>query len=236
MQPSVSVVMSAYNAAAYVEEALDSLAALDPAPDEIIVVDDGSGDGTSEKIQRHPLRLRYLYQQNQGSGAAKNRGVRAAASELVAFLDADDVYEKEALAILHAPFTRDPDCQMVFGHYHQFFSPDIPEELKNRLFCPEGSRPGILPGAMMCRRSLYLEMGGFPAGRETGDFVGWYLKTRERGVREVLVEGNVLRRRLHAGNKGVKSLGNYKPHLRMLKEYLERRRQSPPAGGPHANP
>lgn len=233
MQPTVSVVMSVYNTALYVEEALDSIAALDPAPDEVIVVDDGSTDGTGEKVRRHPLPLRYVHQENQGSGAAKNRGVELAGSELVAFLDADDLYEKGALAALRAPFERDPECRLVFGHYLQFFSPDIPEELKQKLYCPMGPQPAVMPGGMMCRRELYLGTGGFPAGKKTGDFVEWYLRAKDLGVKQAMVPETVLRRRLHANNKGVQMLGNMSFQLRSLKASLDRRRARE---GSHENP
>ncbi|WP_051694384.1 glycosyltransferase family 2 protein [Desulfohalovibrio reitneri] len=89
----VSVVVSAYNYAAYIPQALDSVLAQTHADLDVVVVDDGSTDNTAEVVARYlsDPRVRYVYQDNAGQAAAKNRGLRESASDLVAFLDADDV-------------------------------------------------------------------------------------------------------------------------------------------------
>lgn len=95
--PSISVVIPAYNAAAFIEKALDSVRAQTYPPCETIVVDDGSVDATAELVERwanaYPkIRTRLLRQANKGVGAARNAGIRAAGGEYVAFLDADDLW------------------------------------------------------------------------------------------------------------------------------------------------
>jgi len=90
MTPEVSVVIAAYNAARFIDETLNSVETQDHRSFEIIVVDDGSTDGTGEIVtSRHP-GVRCLRIPNSGQPAARNTGIRAARGAYVAFLDADD--------------------------------------------------------------------------------------------------------------------------------------------------
>lgn len=91
--PSVSVIIPVYNGEKYIEEALDSVLAQTFPDYEIIVVNDGSTDGTQQKIESYRGRLTYLWQEHTGSaGAARNFGLRVAKAPLIAFLDADDIW------------------------------------------------------------------------------------------------------------------------------------------------
>ena len=94
---SVSVVIPAYNAAGTIERAVESVLAQTRRPDEIIVVDDGSTDETSKKIEGYGSQIRYIYQENAGPSVARNKGIEAAGGEWIAFLDADDEWLPEAL-------------------------------------------------------------------------------------------------------------------------------------------
>lgn len=95
--PLVSVVMPVYNNQQHIGEALDSVLAQDYGPMEIIVVDDGSTDGTAEVVSSYGDRVILLRQQNQGSAVARNLGINSAKGQYVAFLDADDVWWKHKL-------------------------------------------------------------------------------------------------------------------------------------------
>lgn len=90
----VCVIIPLYNAVDTITMALDSLAAQTRRPDRVIVVDDGSGDGGAERVERYaaPFRLTLLRQPNQGPAAARNRGIFASDEPLLAFLDADDYW------------------------------------------------------------------------------------------------------------------------------------------------
>src|SRR6185369_13852951 len=97
--PSVSVVIPAYNVAPYIGETLNSVFAQTFTDFEVIVVDDGSRDGEELERMLEPYRrcVRYVRQENRGAGAARNRGVREARGEFIAFLDSDDLWMPEYL-------------------------------------------------------------------------------------------------------------------------------------------
>lgn len=94
---SVSVVIPAFDAEAHLAAAIDSVFAQTYPVDECVVVDDGSTDGTAEVVRRYRSRVRYLHQRNAGVSAARNTGIRSSEGDLIAFLDADDVWLPEKI-------------------------------------------------------------------------------------------------------------------------------------------
>src|SRR4051812_30232823 len=96
--PQVSVIIPAHNSADFIGTAVESVLAQTFADYEIVVVDDGSTDGTREVLERFEGRIVYLHQQNRGVSAARNAGIRRSRGELVCFLDADDIWRPEKLA------------------------------------------------------------------------------------------------------------------------------------------
>lgn len=106
-QPIVSTVIPAYNAAEFVAMAIDS-ALLQDVPQQIIVVDDGSKDGTADVVRGYGDAVELIQQANGGVSAARNRGIAAADGDFVAFLDADDVWLSGKLSSQLALFAADP--------------------------------------------------------------------------------------------------------------------------------
>ena len=96
--PKVSVIIPAYNALAYLPETIDSLFKQTFSDFEVLIVDDGSSDGTAGwATQIKDPRVRVIYQKNQGSSVARNTGISAAKGEYIALLDADDLWEPTKL-------------------------------------------------------------------------------------------------------------------------------------------
>ncbi len=113
----VSVIIPVYNSAKTVGEALDSVAAQTYTDYEIIVVNDGSSDQSEnviKKYMRPPLDVTYVEQVNKGPGAARNTGLRLAKGEFVAFLDADDLWDKDKLATAVQAMDAHPEVKLVF--------------------------------------------------------------------------------------------------------------------------
>jgi glycosyltransferase involved in cell wall biosynthesis len=106
--PLVSVIMPAYNTARYIREAIDSVLDQDYPSKELIVIDDGSTDGTLEVLRSYGDRITLIEQRNQGSAVARNAGLAAARGECIAFLDSDDIWlpGKLRLQVDHLPTGR----------------------------------------------------------------------------------------------------------------------------------
>ena len=116
--PVCSVVMPAYNVAEVIGEALDSLLnGQTSEPFEIIVVDDGSTDATAAVVRGYGDRVRLLSQPNSGPASARNHGVRAARSDLILFLDADDRALPGRIARQIAIMRNDPSIAMCCGNW-----------------------------------------------------------------------------------------------------------------------
>lgn len=90
--PLVSVIIPTYNSANYIKEALESVFEQTFQDFEIIVIDDGSTDGTGEILKKYGDRIRSLFQDNSGPASARNKGIRIARGRYIAFLDADDIW------------------------------------------------------------------------------------------------------------------------------------------------
>lgn len=95
----ISVIIPVYNRVNLVGRALTSVYAQSRSPWEVIVVDDGSSDGTGDYVRSHFPQARYIHQSNQGVSAARNRGIDAASSDWLAFLDSDDEWLPQKLQI-----------------------------------------------------------------------------------------------------------------------------------------
>jgi glycosyltransferase involved in cell wall biosynthesis len=112
-EPLVSVVIAAYNAAQFLPETLDSVFAQTYGSLEVIVVDDGSTDGTRTLLEAYPPRIRLIRQAHGGLAAARNAGLRAANGDFIALLDADDLWLPEKIAVQVEVARRHPEAGMI---------------------------------------------------------------------------------------------------------------------------
>lgn len=122
-RPLVSVVIPAYNAESYVLDAIAGVLLQAYEPLEILVVDDGSRDGTVALLEREAPRVRVIRQANAGAAAARNTGLRAARGELICLLDADDGWFPGKLLAQLEHLRSHPEAGMVF-HQWMVLSPD----------------------------------------------------------------------------------------------------------------
>jgi glycosyltransferase involved in cell wall biosynthesis len=214
-RPSIGVVVPAFNAERFLGAALGSILSQSRPPDRVVVVDDGSTDGTAEEAARFGDAVRLLRQGNRGQSAARNRGAEEAGCDLLAFLDADDLWTPDKLDGQERMLTGDPSLDMAFGQVVQFREgggQDPPA-------------PAYFAGAMLVRRAAFDRVGPFDESLRTGEFLDWFLRAREAGLSFGTLPSVVLRRRIHGENLGVRMRDDRSDFVRLLKASLDRRRK-----------
>lgn len=120
--PLVSVIMPAYNARPFIAESIQSVLGQNYQNIELIVVDDGSNDGTPELAEQFGSRVNVLRQKNAGPAAARNRGMAAARGKFLAFLDADDVWLPGKVTLQVQYLETHPDVGVVFGTFVRWYA------------------------------------------------------------------------------------------------------------------
>jgi glycosyltransferase involved in cell wall biosynthesis len=220
----VSVVIGARNAEAYLEETIGSVLRQTLPPEEVIVVDDGSTDRTAVVAEGFGGPVRCLPQPHSGLGSALNRGLREAQGQLLAFLDADDLWLPEKQALQARALAQDEELDMVFGHAHHFVSPELTDAQREQLVLPHGLAVGLTKGTMLIRREAFERVGQFETRWVFGEFVDWYARALDAGLRSIVLPEAVLCRRLHRDNMGIRERDFRTDYVRALKTVLDRRR------------
>jgi glycosyltransferase involved in cell wall biosynthesis len=221
---SVGVVVPVRDGGRYLGEALESVLAQTAPPREVIVVDDGSVDGSAEVAAGYGEPVRVVEQEPAGIAAALNRGVAECGCKLVAMLDADDLWTPRKLELQGAALAADPTLDAVFGFAEEFISPELSETERARIALPTGASPWRSKATMLARRTLFERVGPFDGRWRVGDFVDWYARAEEAGIRAPILQGVVLRRRLHPGNYGRSDAADRTDYARIARSALRRRR------------
>ena len=164
--PHVSVIIPTFNRHELVCEAIASVLAQSFSDFELIVVDDGSEDGTADVV-REFLGVRYVYQPNRGVSAARNRGVSLSRGELIAFLDSDDFWQPRKLEQQVELFTVHPETQIC--QTEEIWLRNgvrVNPHRKHRkaggdIFARSLDLCLVSPSAVVMRRGLFERMGGF---------------------------------------------------------------------------
>jgi glycosyltransferase involved in cell wall biosynthesis len=215
--PLVSVIMPAYQAEAFLEEAITSVLAQDYEPFEVVVCDDGSTDRTPEILAAHP-QLRTIRQPNSGVAAASNAAIAASKGELLALFDADDQWPPTRLAIQAGHLVAHPDVGCVLGRQEWMNPP--PWLTRDPVY---GELDGIPLVSAMFRRSAVEAVGGFDESFTHGEDMDLMVRLREHGIRIEILPDVLVYRRFHGSNL-IASAPETSPLLRSLRQKLERER------------
>lgn len=226
--PRISVVVPTFNRREFLAEALASVVAQTVPVAEIVVVDDGSTDGTAESLAAFP-GLTCLRQENRGIGAARNAGAARTSGEYLAFLDDDDLWVENKLERQLAEFAARPELDAVYGHAEHFITPGLDEDSRRRLAAKAASvGPAFLPTALLIRRAAFDRVGPFDESLRLGVEIEWFARFAERGIRTAMLDDVVYRRRLHSTNISHVRPGTERERLLTLKRVIDRRRASAP--------
>jgi len=231
----LSVIIPVYNCQHYLGEAIESVLNQTLQPQQIIVIDDGSTDGSARVAKKFEADILYIWRDNGGTGAARNTGVELAQGEFLAFLDADDLWTADKTEAQLKVFATHPEIDMVFGLTQQFISPDIDAGTGNLFVCPAEPSKGQMAGSMLIRRDAFLRVGLFDPGLRVGEFLDWYLRAQALALKPFFLAKVVLRRRIHGNNTVLREHASQLDYVRVLKAALDRRRamNSSASGGSH---
>ncbi len=220
--PAVSVIVPVFNGERYLAQALDSVLEQTYPDLELIVVDDGSTDATPDIISRFGSAVRSVHQPNAGTAAALNRGIDLARGSLLSFLDADDLWVPDKLRWQLDALRANPGIDLVFGHMRQFHSPDLVAAERAAITCSQQAMPGISTGTLLVPRQAFNRVGPFSTRWAVGEFMDWYGRAQDAGLRQVVLPEVVALRRLHSRSRERAADVDY---ARIAREALRRRRQ-----------
>ena len=221
--PLVSVIIPAYNCERYIEEAIHSVLAQTYTSIEIIVIDDGSTDATADAVKKYPS-VKYKFQPNRGPDSARNYGIDLAGGTFFAFLDADDLWVQDKLALQLDAFAKDPNLDAVFGHIEQFISPEIDQSLRPRIVMRPAPMAGYTFESMLIRRDSFFKVGKFNTDHTLGAFLEWHARAQQKGLKSLMLSDVVSKRRIHSDNLGIRQAKAQSDYLKVLKGILDRRR------------
>jgi glycosyltransferase involved in cell wall biosynthesis len=184
---SITAVVAAYNAELWIGEALEAILGQTRPPEEIVVVNDGSTDGTARVLERFAGAVRVVHQPNGGCPAAFNRAFGEARGDFVAMCGADDVWEPRKLEWQAEAIAAHPEIDVLFGDA-RVIGEHRPAGLANDLYT-EGVPAGVLEGGMLrdalyrgnficapsiaIRRSLFERLGPFIEDYGADDYEYW---------------------------------------------------------------
>jgi len=226
----VSCIMAVCNGQAYLREAIDSLLAQTYPNLEIVIVNDGSSDGTAEVVGRYGDRVRLLSQANSGVSLARNRGVAMSTGELLCFLDADDWIESRRIMMQAAAFEADAQLDLCDCHMANFWSPELSLESceRDHRYADPFWRK-VLPGHIstwLFRRELWNRVGGFSAKLRYAEDVDWFSRATDLPMRRQTLPEVLSHRRLHPNNVTARRGAEQGASLaNALKAHLDRARR-----------
>ena len=219
----ISVLVAVRNGERFLAEALQSISEQAISNLEVIVVDGGSSDRSVAVAQAFP-GISLINQQGEGLAAARNQGVQAARGELIAFLDADDVWARDTLQIQVAYLKAHPQCQIVIGHMIRFLQAGCPLPPSHQGTWLNRPTPAYTPGGVLARRSVFSHIGGFNAAFGIGCDSDWFVRVRDLRVQMAVLPQVGLYKRIHEGNLSRDVAVYQREVLALMRQSLARRK------------
>lgn len=224
MEHLVSVIIPVFNGERFLREAVHSVLDQGDSSVEIIVVDDGSTDGTATVAGSFAETVRYLQQANQGPAAARNRGIENARGSLLAFADADDLWPANKLELQLSYLLRDSKIDIVLGRIQQV---RLSETVDGQTIAEEFAEPAfsVNLGSAIIRKSVFERVGLFDETMRYSEDVDWFMRAREAGAEIKTIDAVTLLYRQHEQNMTRGKSTSELNVLKALKRSLDRRRE-----------
>lgn len=218
---SVGVAIPVFNRARFVGGALRSVLAQDYAIDDVVVVDDGSEDGSASVAAELGPPVRVVPCAHAGVGTARSHAASLLRTDLLLMMDADDLLTTSSIDSRMRVLSDRPEVHIAFGHVRSF------SECKDgRPLALDEPRPAPTVGSMLVRRAAFERVGPFTAGLRMAEGLDWLLRARELGLVAATVADQVLWRRVHGANNSLAERVSLNEFPRVLKAALDRRRSA----------
>jgi hypothetical protein len=200
--PLMSVIVTVYNGADFLESALNCILNQDYDPLEIVIVDDGSTDQTAalaeEWVRNNPEQIQLIRRSNGGIAAARNTGLQVARGDYIAILDVDDLWLPGTLKAFGDALSCYPRASVIEGYIRRIWLPDAPSGPRyERDFVPYLA---MNMGSMFFRRSVFEIIGLFDEHRTQNEDTDLHLRIREAGLQIWVLERLALIYRMHERN------------------------------------
>ncbi len=222
----VSVIIPVFNAEKYVRDALESVLSQSYKDIELICINDRSTDHSLSVLESFGKKITLINNVNNcGTAESRNKGIRIARGEYLAFIDNDDIWESNKLEVQMNHFRNNPHLDIISCYMQCFISPDISEEIKNIRHCPPDPMEGYIPSTVIIKRTAFERVGYFESRWKNGESVAWMFKAKDAGLKFGMVDDVLVKRRIHETNKSALDPATSKrDYLRIVKESLDRRR------------
>jgi glycosyltransferase involved in cell wall biosynthesis len=229
-KPLTSCIIPVFNGEQYLAEAVESVLAQSHQPIEIVVVDDGSTDGTPAVARAFGSRLTYISQPRRGPAAARNRGVEQSCAELVAFLDADDVWLPEKVSLQVRRMEENPGVDLCFCRFRNIWDPKVgQEETRYRNHALSQAQETLSISTLLARRSAFVRFGRFDEGFAQNENAIWFLRAAGQRAHIDVLKEVLVRRRIHERNRS-RDGGIDDSFFQLLREWRDLQRADQGAG------
>lgn len=227
--PHVSVVIPALDVAEYIGNSIESVLAQTHAPLEVIVVVDGPADDTAEVAASFGDPVRVIrHEVTEGPATARNRGIREARADLIAFNDSDDLWLPEKLERQVAAFRASPGLACSLTRIELFWEVEVAwEEDTAREAGRADGVPGYATITMLAPRSTFDRVGLLDEDRWHSDAVEWLMRVREAGLEIEMIDEVLVRHRRRPDSLSREADRNSREFLALVRERLAKRQGQP---------
>ena len=207
----------------FLADALQSIVQQTRPPDKVLVIDGQSTDRT-EQIARSFPGVRYLLQPDLGIANACNLALHIASSEYVAFLDADDRWTPDKLAVQLSFMLAHPHLMYTTTLLRLFYDPDCTPRPGFREEAFAQGIEGRFPGTMLARREVFQRVGPFDPAFALAFEIDWFARAQDAGEQSAVIERVLLHKRIHAQNNSIQQERFRSEGFVVLRRTLARKR------------
>jgi glycosyltransferase involved in cell wall biosynthesis len=218
--PLISVVVPVLDGERYLGAAIDSILAQDHRPLEVVVVDDGSTDGSAALAESYGSPVHVVRQANRGPAAARNLGIEAANGDYLSFLDADDLYRPGKLSTQLRVLASSPETDMCICTAQNFWEPGLEAE-RDRYTAAGRVLVTHHFATLLAHRSVFERVG--PLAESTADYADWFMRATDLGLTAIVIPDVLIDRRMHAASHS-HTLDSMEPYFELARSRIEQRR------------